>query len=82
MTHILRTRRERKTASLTDEGNSAYCQSSGAHIFSKGHSLPRMPLFLRGPFLMILQPGLSDKKSSFSKVEAVQKLKILNSIVF
>ena len=31
MTHILRTSTEHKTASLADEGNSAYCQSSGAH---------------------------------------------------
>ena len=29
MSHILRT--EHETASLADEGNSAYCQSSGAH---------------------------------------------------
>ena len=31
MTHILRTSTEHRTASLADEGNSAYCQSSGAH---------------------------------------------------
>ena len=31
MFHILRTSTEHKTASLADEGNSAYCQSSGAH---------------------------------------------------
>ena len=31
MTHILDTSTEQKTASLADEGNSAYCQSSGAH---------------------------------------------------
>ena len=31
MPHILRTSTEHKTASLADEGNSAYCQSSGAH---------------------------------------------------
>ena len=31
MSHILRTSTERKTASLADEGNSAYFQSSGAH---------------------------------------------------
>ena len=31
MTHILRTSTEHKTASLADEGNSAYCQSSCAH---------------------------------------------------
>ena len=31
MSHILRTSTEHKTASLADEGNSAYCQSSGAH---------------------------------------------------
>ena len=31
MTHNLRTSTEQKTASLADEGNSAYCQSSGAH---------------------------------------------------
>ena len=30
MSHILRTSTEHKTASLADEGNSAYCQSSGA----------------------------------------------------
>ena len=31
MTHILHTRTAHKTASLTNEGNSAYCQSGGAH---------------------------------------------------
>ena len=31
MSHILRTSTEHKTTSLADEGNSAYCQSSGAH---------------------------------------------------
>ena len=31
MTHILRTSTEHKTASLADEGNSAYCRSNGAH---------------------------------------------------
>ena len=31
MTHILRTSTEHKTASLADEDNYAYCQSSGAH---------------------------------------------------
>ena len=31
MSYILRTSTEHKTASLADEGNSAYCQSSGAH---------------------------------------------------
>ena len=31
MTHILHTGTMHKTASLADEGNSAYCQSSGAH---------------------------------------------------
>ena len=31
MSHILRTSTEHKTASLADEGNSAYCQSSGVH---------------------------------------------------
>ena len=31
MSHILRTSTEHKTASLADEGNSAYCQSSDAH---------------------------------------------------
>ena len=31
MSHILRTSTEHKTAPLADEGNSAYCQSSGAH---------------------------------------------------
>ena len=31
MSHILRTSTEHNTASLADEGNSAYCQSSGAH---------------------------------------------------
>ena len=31
MTHILRTSTEHKTASLADEGNSAYCQFSAAH---------------------------------------------------
>ena len=31
MTHILHTSTVHKTASLADEGNSAYCQSTGAH---------------------------------------------------
>ena len=31
MSHILHTSTVHKTASLADEGNSAYCQSSGAH---------------------------------------------------
>ena len=31
MTHFLRTGTEHKTASLADEGNPTYCQSSGAH---------------------------------------------------
>ena len=31
MTHILHTSTVHKTASLADEGNSSYCQSSGAH---------------------------------------------------
>ena len=31
MTHILRTSTEHKTASLADEDNYAYFQSSGAH---------------------------------------------------
>ena len=31
MSHILQTSTEHKTASLADKGNSAYCQSSGAH---------------------------------------------------
>ena len=29
--HIFRMSTEHKTASLADEGNSAYCQSNGAH---------------------------------------------------
>ena len=36
MTHILHTRAVHKTASLADEGNSAYCQSSDAHNI-RGH---------------------------------------------
>ena len=31
MSHILHTSTVHKTASLADEGNFAYCQSSGAH---------------------------------------------------
>ena len=31
MTHILHTSTVHQTASLVDEGNSAYCQSSGAY---------------------------------------------------
>ena len=31
MSHILQMSTEHKTASLADEGNSSYCQSSGAH---------------------------------------------------
>ena len=46
MSHIFRTSTEHKTASLADEGNYAYCQSSGAHnikhinlwkLTSRGH---------------------------------------------
>ena len=44
MTHILRTSTEHKTASLADEGNYAYCQSSGAHNIK--HILPAESLIL------------------------------------
>ena len=43
MSHILRTSTEHKTASLADEGNSAYCQSSGAHNIKQIYILYRIP---------------------------------------
>ena len=42
MTHILHTSTVHKTASLADEGNSAYCQSSGAHNIK--HNLWKLAL--------------------------------------
>ena len=54
MTHILRTSTLHKTASLADEGNSAYCQSSGAHNIK--HNLWK--LALRGHLNTDAQVGL------------------------
>ena len=42
MTHILHTSTMHKTASLAGEGNSAYCQSSGAHNIK--HNLWKLAL--------------------------------------
>ena len=42
MTHILQTVTVHKTASLADEGNSAYCKSSGAHNIK--HNLWKLAL--------------------------------------
>ena len=42
MTHILHTSTVHKTASLADEGNSAYCKSSGAHNIK--HNLWKLAL--------------------------------------
>ena len=42
MTHISHTSTMHKTASLADEGNSAYCQSSGAHNIK--HNLWKLAL--------------------------------------
>ena len=42
MTHILHTSTVHKTASLADEGNSVYCQSSGAHNIK--HNLCKLEL--------------------------------------
>ena len=47
MPHILRTSTEHKTASPADEGNSAYCQSSGAaaaHATLKLNTYKRMEI--------------------------------------
>ena len=54
MSHILRTSTEHKTASLADEGNSAYYQSSGAHNSKLRGHLPtivchRCVAALQGP---------------------------------
>ena len=46
MTHILHTSSVYKTASLADEGNSAYCQSSRAHNIK--HIINLWKLALRG----------------------------------
>ena len=42
MTHILHANTVHKNASLADEGNSAYCQSSGAHNIK--HNLWKLAL--------------------------------------
>ena len=42
MTHILHTSTVHKTASLADEGNSAYCQSRGTHNIK--HNLWKLAL--------------------------------------
>ena len=55
MTHILRTSTEHKTASLADEGNSAYCQSSGAHNIKH---INLWKLALRGHLNTDVQAGL------------------------
>ena len=49
MTHILRTSTEHKTASLADEGNSVYCQSSGAHNIKDTVTL-KFTFFLKNIF--------------------------------
>ena len=56
MTHFLRTSTEHKTASLADEGNSAYCQSSGAHNIK--HMVNLWKLTLRGHLNTDVQAGL------------------------
>ena len=56
MSHILRTSTEHKTASLADEGNSAYCQSSGAHNILNTYNLWK--LTLRGHLNTDVQAGL------------------------
>ena len=53
MSHILRTSTEHRTASLADEGNSAYCQSSGEH-----NNINLWKLTLRGHFNTDVQAGL------------------------
>ena len=53
MSHILRTSTEHKTASLADEGNSAYCQSGGAH-----NTYNLWKLTLRGHLNTDVQAGL------------------------
>ena len=55
MTHILRKSTEHKTASLADEGNSAYCQSSGAHNIKH---INLWKLALRGHLNTDVQAGL------------------------
>ena len=47
MTHILPQAQVHKTASLAEEGNSAYCQSSGAHNIKH---INQWKLALRGHF--------------------------------
>ena len=54
MFHILRTSTVHKTASLADEGNSAYCQSSGAHNIKRN----LWKLALRGHLNTDAQVGL------------------------
>ena len=56
MSHILRTSTEHKTASLADEGNSAYCQSSGAHNIK--HIKNLWKLTFRGHLNTDVQAGL------------------------
>ena len=48
MTHILHTSTVHKTASLAGEGNSAYCQSSGAHNIKHILDINLWKLALRG----------------------------------
>ena len=55
MFHILRTSTEHKTASLADEGNSAYCQSSGAQNIKH---INLWKLTLRGHLNTDVQAGL------------------------
>ena len=57
MSNILRTSTEHKTASLADEGNSAYCQSSGAHNIKHTH-INLWKLTLRGHLNTAVQAGL------------------------
>ena len=55
MSHILRMSTEHKTASLADEGNSAYSQSSGAHNIKH---INLWKLTLRGHLNTDVQAGL------------------------
>ena len=61
MSHILRTSTEHKTASLADEGNSAYCQSSGAHNI-KHISINLWKLTLRGQLNTDVQATLCSRE--------------------
>ena len=82
MTHILRTSTVHKTASLAGEGNSAYCQCSGAHNIK--HNLWK--LALRGHLNTDAQAGLelgafcSRERGLNRSATAPQYYLIINSI--